>query len=84
MEAKQKYNYLNWLQEDGEESTGDSIDRWKVHCKITLESDILLTVQKGDLTQFSADMVVNAALKPYGGLAAALSEAAGPVTESLE
>ncbi|XP_072469894.1 protein mono-ADP-ribosyltransferase PARP14-like [Notamacropus eugenii] len=80
-EVKQRYNCLVWLQEDGDESSGGSVDGQKVYCKITLESGILLTVQKGDLTQFSADVVVNAAnedLKHYGGLAAALSKAAGP------
>uniref|UniRef100_A0A6P5K8A3 Poly [ADP-ribose] polymerase n=1 Tax=Phascolarctos cinereus TaxID=38626 RepID=A0A6P5K8A3_PHACI len=80
-EAKQKYNCLIWLQEDGDESSGGTIDGQKVHCKITLQSGILLTVQQGDLTQFSADVVVNAAnenLKHCGGLAAALSKAAGP------
>uniref|UniRef100_A0A5F8GWC0 Poly [ADP-ribose] polymerase n=1 Tax=Monodelphis domestica TaxID=13616 RepID=A0A5F8GWC0_MONDO len=72
---------LFWLQENGDEGNGGSIDGQKVHCKITLESGILLTVQEGDLTQFSADVVVNAAnedLNHCGGLAAALSEAAGP------
>ncbi|XP_074070760.1 LOW QUALITY PROTEIN: protein mono-ADP-ribosyltransferase PARP14 [Macrotis lagotis] len=80
-QAKVKYNCLIWLQEDGNESNKDSIEGQNVHCKITLESGILLTVQKGDLTQFSADVVVNAAnedLKHHGGLAAALSKAAGP------
>ncbi|XP_044525986.1 protein mono-ADP-ribosyltransferase PARP14-like [Gracilinanus agilis] len=79
--AKQKFNCLIWLQENGEEGNGGSIDGQKIHCKITLESGILLTVQEGDLTQFSADVVVNAAnedLNHCGGLAAALSEAAGP------
>ncbi|XP_036600120.1 protein mono-ADP-ribosyltransferase PARP14-like [Trichosurus vulpecula] len=81
MEGKRKYNCTICLQEDIIDSSGGSTDGQKVHCRITLESGILLTVQKGDLTQFSADVVVNAAnedLKHYGGLAAALSEAAGP------
>uniref|UniRef100_A0A4X2KC79 Poly [ADP-ribose] polymerase n=1 Tax=Vombatus ursinus TaxID=29139 RepID=A0A4X2KC79_VOMUR len=81
MEAKRKYRCTIWLQEDEDDNSGDSINGKKVHCKITLESGILLTVQEGDLTQFSADVVVNAAnedLKHCGGLAAALSKAAGP------
>ncbi|XP_068921028.1 protein mono-ADP-ribosyltransferase PARP14-like [Petaurus breviceps papuanus] len=80
-EAKQKYNCLISLLEDGGESSGSSLNGQKVHCKITLECGILLTVQEGDLTKFSADVVVNAAnedLKHYGGMAAALSKAAGP------
>ncbi|XP_068921029.1 protein mono-ADP-ribosyltransferase PARP14-like [Petaurus breviceps papuanus] len=80
-EAKQRYNCLIWLLEDGGESSGSSFNGHKVHCKMTLECGILLTVQKGDLTQFSADVVVNAAnedLNHCGGLAAALSKAAGP------
>ncbi|XP_074157489.1 protein mono-ADP-ribosyltransferase PARP14 isoform X2 [Sminthopsis crassicaudata] len=80
-EAKLKYNCSIWLQEDGEENSGGNINGQKIYCQITLESGILLTVQKGDLTQFSADVVVNAAnetLKHCGGLAAALSKAAGP------
>ncbi|XP_072469897.1 protein mono-ADP-ribosyltransferase PARP14-like isoform X1 [Notamacropus eugenii] len=80
-EVKQRYNCLVWLQEDGDERSRENTDGQKVHCKITLESGILLTVQKGDLTQFSADVVVNAAnedLNHHGGLAAALSKAAGP------
>ncbi|XP_043849442.1 protein mono-ADP-ribosyltransferase PARP14-like [Dromiciops gliroides] len=81
MEAKQKYSCSICLLEDGDESNGSSIDGQKVHCELTLESGILLTVQQGDLTQFSADVVVNAAnknLQHLGGLAAALSKAAGP------
>ncbi|XP_068921027.1 protein mono-ADP-ribosyltransferase PARP14-like [Petaurus breviceps papuanus] len=80
-EAKQKFNCFIWLQEDGDKSSGSSADGQNVHCKITLESGVLLTIQKGNLTQFSADVVVNAAnedLKHDGGLAAALSKAAGP------
>ncbi|XP_036601137.1 protein mono-ADP-ribosyltransferase PARP14-like isoform X1 [Trichosurus vulpecula] len=80
-EAKRRYNCLICLQEDvGESSRGSTVGQ-KIYYKITLESGILLTVQKGDLTQFSADVVVNAAnedLKHSGGLAAALSKAAGP------
>ncbi|XP_043850620.1 protein mono-ADP-ribosyltransferase PARP14-like [Dromiciops gliroides] len=81
MEAKQKYSCSICLLEDGDEKSGSSIDGQKVHCEITLESGILLTVQQGDLTQFSADVVVNAAnedLQHLGGLAAELSKAAGP------
>ncbi|XP_043852360.1 protein mono-ADP-ribosyltransferase PARP14 isoform X2 [Dromiciops gliroides] len=81
MEAKQKYRCSICLLEDGDESSGSSIGGQKVHCEITLESGILLTVQEGDLIQFSADVVVNAAnedLQHFGGLAAALSKAAGP------
>ncbi|XP_044525985.1 protein mono-ADP-ribosyltransferase PARP14-like [Gracilinanus agilis] len=81
MEAKKMFNCLIRLQEDGDEKSGGNDHRQKVYCKITLESGILLTVQKGDLTQFPADVVVNAAnenLKHDGGLAGALSEAAGP------
>uniref|UniRef100_F6PTL6 Poly [ADP-ribose] polymerase n=2 Tax=Monodelphis domestica TaxID=13616 RepID=F6PTL6_MONDO len=84
MEAKSKFNCLIRLLEDGDEGNGGSIDGQKVHCKITLGSGILLTVQKGDLTQFPADVVVNAAneeLQHHGGLAAALSEAAGPALQ---
>ncbi|XP_036600566.1 protein mono-ADP-ribosyltransferase PARP14-like [Trichosurus vulpecula] len=80
-EAKQRYNCLIWLQEDVDESSGAITVGQKIYYKITLESGILITVQKGDLTQFSADVVVNAAnqdLQHAGGLAAALSKAAGP------
>ncbi|XP_072469901.1 protein mono-ADP-ribosyltransferase PARP14-like isoform X2 [Notamacropus eugenii] len=81
METKRKYSCTIWLQEDVDGTSGGSIDGQKVPFKITLESGILLTVQAGDLTHFSADVVVNEAnedLKHYGGLAAALFEAAGP------
>ncbi|XP_074070757.1 protein mono-ADP-ribosyltransferase PARP14-like isoform X1 [Macrotis lagotis] len=80
-EAKLKHNCLICPQEDEEKSSGGSIDEQKIHCKITLESGILLTVQEGDLTQFLADVVVNATneeLKHHRGLAAVLSKAAGP------
>ncbi|XP_068921019.1 protein mono-ADP-ribosyltransferase PARP14-like [Petaurus breviceps papuanus] len=81
MEAKERYSCSIRVQEEGEESSMNGIDGHKVHCKTTLECGILLTVQEGDLTQFSADVVVNAAnedLKHCRGLAAELSKAAGP------
>ncbi|XP_072469905.1 protein mono-ADP-ribosyltransferase PARP14-like [Notamacropus eugenii] len=77
-EAKEKYSCSIWLQEDVDKRSGGSVDGQKVHCKVTLESGVLLTLQEGDLTQFSADVVVIAANEDLKHLEAALSEVAGP------
>ncbi|XP_058151669.1 protein mono-ADP-ribosyltransferase PARP14 isoform X1 [Dasypus novemcinctus] len=63
-----------------EKETG-STDGKKCCSQAELAPGVWLTVQQGDLTRFPAEVVVNAAneeLRLSGGLAAALSKAAGP------
>ncbi|XP_015284501.1 PREDICTED: poly [ADP-ribose] polymerase 14-like [Gekko japonicus] len=85
--AKQQFNCLIRLQEDGEELEKDD-DNGNVHegcgklcCEVKMGNGIVVAVRKGDLTCYPADVVVNASnedLKHIGGLADALLQAAGP------
>nr|XP_020635228.1 poly [ADP-ribose] polymerase 14-like isoform X1 [Pogona vitticeps] len=76
-EVKTSFGCLILLQKNGasEEKVGSP------HAKITLNTGVVVEARKGDLTRFPADVVVNASneeLKHIGGLAEALSRAAGP------
>uniref|UniRef100_K7F6P0 Poly [ADP-ribose] polymerase n=1 Tax=Pelodiscus sinensis TaxID=13735 RepID=K7F6P0_PELSI len=84
-EAKHQFNCLIRLQEDGEEQREDSEikndTKTQLRYKTTLQDGVVVAVYKGDLCSHPTDVVVNAAneqLKHIGGLAEALSQAAGP------
>ncbi|XP_066467944.1 protein mono-ADP-ribosyltransferase PARP14 [Tiliqua scincoides] len=81
IEAKEVYNCLLRLQEDAEDS-GEMNERIGHPCaEIKLKDGVVVEVHKGDLTRYPVDVVVNASnedLKHIGGLADALSRAAGP------
>uniref|UniRef100_A0A8C6YBM9 Poly [ADP-ribose] polymerase n=1 Tax=Naja naja TaxID=35670 RepID=A0A8C6YBM9_NAJNA len=85
--ARQWFNCLIRIQEDTEEveetgEEGNSYGEKQQSCyKVKLGNGILVVLQKADLTQCSADVVVNASngeLMHIGGLASRLLEAAGP------
>ncbi|EGV92682.1 Poly [ADP-ribose] polymerase 14 [Cricetulus griseus] len=79
-EIKRLYGCVIELQEGGEKEKG-SLKEQKCHLQIDIAPGVMLIVQQGDLAQFAVDVVVNAAnenLKHLGGLAQALSNAAGP------
>ncbi|XP_035129922.2 protein mono-ADP-ribosyltransferase PARP14 isoform X6 [Callithrix jacchus] len=79
-EVKRLFGCFIELQEN-EEKEGGSPAGQKFFSRTDLASGVVLIVQQGDLAQLPVDVVVNAAnedLKHYGGLAAALSKAAGP------
>ncbi|XP_036098481.1 protein mono-ADP-ribosyltransferase PARP14 [Molossus molossus] len=60
---------------------GGDTDGQTCSCRTELAPGVSLIVQQGDLTQFPVEVVVNSAnedLRLSGGLAAALSKAAGP------
>ncbi|KAH0621327.1 hypothetical protein JD844_022484 [Phrynosoma platyrhinos] len=88
--AKQQFNCLIRIQEgkdyDEEESEDEKgFERRKQCCEIKLRNGIVVTVHRGDLTCFAADVVVNASneeLQHIGGLADALLKAAGPQLQS--
>lgn len=64
-----------------EEKEGGGAVGQKCFCQAVLVPGVSLIVQQGDLTRFPVEVVVNAAnenLRHSGGLAAALSKAAGP------
>nr|XP_048310125.1 protein mono-ADP-ribosyltransferase PARP14-like isoform X1 [Myodes glareolus] len=74
------YGCIIELQEGAEKDKG-SLDEQKCLLQKDIAPGVTLIVQQGDLTRFPADVVVNAAnenLKHLGGLALALSNAAGP------
>lgn len=78
-EIKRLYGCIIELQEDGERETGSL--QGKCHLQKDIAPGVTLIVQQGDLAQFPVDVVVNTAnehLKHIGGLALALSKAAGP------
>ncbi|XP_048342505.1 protein mono-ADP-ribosyltransferase PARP14-like [Sphaerodactylus townsendi] len=86
--AKQQFNCLIRLQEDGEEPEKDDDDDGNIHegcgklcCEVKMRNGVVVAVRKGDLTCYPVDVVVNASnedLKHIGGLADALLRAAGP------
>ncbi|XP_043380894.1 protein mono-ADP-ribosyltransferase PARP14 isoform X6 [Chelonia mydas] len=85
--VKQQFNCLIRLQEDGEEQREDGEvsnvykKQGQPHCEKILQDGVAVAVYKGDLCSHPADVVVNASnedLKHIGGLAEALSKAAGP------
>uniref|UniRef100_A0A8D0HJ09 Poly [ADP-ribose] polymerase n=1 Tax=Sphenodon punctatus TaxID=8508 RepID=A0A8D0HJ09_SPHPU len=90
--AKEQFNCLIRLQEDGEELEEEGEGSSMAHKKlgqlfyeIVLQDGVVITVYKGDLTRHQVDVVVNAAnedLQHIGGLAGALLNAAGPELQS--
>ncbi|XP_037859335.2 protein mono-ADP-ribosyltransferase PARP14 isoform X1 [Chlorocebus sabaeus] len=80
-EIKRLFGCYIELQENEEVKEGGSPSGQKCFSRTALAPGIVLIVQQGDLAQLPVDVVVNASnedLKHYGGLAAALSKAAGP------
>ncbi|XP_034371290.1 protein mono-ADP-ribosyltransferase PARP14 [Arvicanthis niloticus] len=83
-EIKHQYGCIIELEEDkeeGEEEEEDSTKEQKCHLQRDIAPGVKLMVHEGDLSRFSADVVVNAAnenLKHISGLALSLSKAAGP------
>ncbi|XP_070262437.1 protein mono-ADP-ribosyltransferase PARP14-like isoform X2 [Myotis yumanensis] len=72
--------FVELLQNEGKKEGGGS-DGQKCSCRTELAPGVSLIVQQGDLTRFPVEVVVNAAnedLRLSGGLASALSKAAGP------
>ncbi|XP_070262430.1 protein mono-ADP-ribosyltransferase PARP14-like isoform X2 [Myotis yumanensis] len=72
--------FVELLQNEGKKEGGGS-DGQTCSCRTELAPGVSLIVQQGDLTRFPVEVVVNAAkedLRLSGGLAAALSKAAGP------
>ncbi|KAG8430907.1 hypothetical protein GDO86_019771 [Hymenochirus boettgeri] len=88
--AKNKYDCVIHLQEDGEGEDGedgedgflsDVLSKDVPHYQVTLQHGVSIAVYKGDLTRHCVDVVVNASnedLKHIGGLAFALMKSAGP------
>ncbi|XP_015674623.1 protein mono-ADP-ribosyltransferase PARP14 [Protobothrops mucrosquamatus] len=85
--ARQRFNCLIRIQESKEEveETGEDGngygEKQQLCYEVKLGNDIVVILQKADLTQCSADVIVNASneeLMHIGGLASRLLEAAGP------
>nr|XP_048310122.1 protein mono-ADP-ribosyltransferase PARP14-like [Myodes glareolus] len=79
-EIKRLYGCIIELQEGAEKDKG-SLKEQKCLLQKDIAPGVTLIVQQGDLARFPADVIVNAAnenLKHIGGLALALSNAAGP------
>ncbi|CAM4533985.1 unnamed protein product [Lepidochelys kempii] len=85
--VKQQFNCLIRLREDEEEQREDGEvsnvykKQGEPHCEKILQEGVAVAVYKGDLCSHPADVVMNASnedLKHIGGLAEALSKAAGP------
>nr|XP_031536359.1 protein mono-ADP-ribosyltransferase PARP14 isoform X2 [Vicugna pacos] len=79
-EVRRLFGCLIELQKD-EEKEGGSTGGQRCLFRTDLAPGVSLIVQQGDLTRFPVEVVVNAAsadLQLTGGLAAALSKAAGP------
>ncbi|XP_033019276.1 protein mono-ADP-ribosyltransferase PARP14 [Lacerta agilis] len=84
-EAKQSFHCLIRLQKEGEEKGNFDEKLGHPHAKIILKHGVVIEAQKGDLTRYSVDVVVNASnedLKHIGGLADALLKVAGPQLQS--
>ncbi|KAM4889417.1 protein mono-ADP-ribosyltransferase PARP14 [Thomomys bottae] len=80
-EVRRLFGCFIELQENKGKKEVGSGELQKCLFKRKLSPGVMLIAQKGDLTQFPVDVVVNAAnetLRPIGGLAAALFRAAGP------
>ncbi|XP_055982684.1 protein mono-ADP-ribosyltransferase PARP14-like [Sorex fumeus] len=83
-EVKRQFGCFIELQEN-EEKEGGGSDGQKCYLRMDVSPGVSLSVQQGNLTRFPVEVVVNAAnedLKHFGGLAAALSKAAGPELQS--
>ncbi|XP_042330729.1 protein mono-ADP-ribosyltransferase PARP14-like isoform X2 [Sceloporus undulatus] len=88
--AKQQFNCLIRIQDDKDDNEEESEDEKGFEgrrqcCEFKLRNGIVVTVHRGDLTCFAADVVVNASneeLQHIGGLADALLKAAGPQLQS--
>ncbi|XP_054133838.1 protein mono-ADP-ribosyltransferase PARP14-like [Melozone crissalis] len=89
LEAKQKYSCFIRIKEEEEEEeqkggkAGNKVKK-KMYCEKNLPGGITLGVYRGDLCDYPVDVVVNASnekLKHIGGLAEALSRAAGPALQ---
>ncbi|KAF6385251.1 poly(ADP-ribose) polymerase family member 14 [Rhinolophus ferrumequinum] len=79
-QAKRLFDCFIELQQNEEEEKGGGADGQKRFSRADLAPGVSLIVQQGDLTQFPVEVVVNSAngdLRHSGGLAAALSKAAG-------
>ncbi|XP_003941705.3 protein mono-ADP-ribosyltransferase PARP14 isoform X1 [Saimiri boliviensis] len=79
-EVRRLFGCFIELQENAEKEGGSPAGQ-KYFSRTDLAPGVVLIVRQGDLAQLPVDVVVNAAnedLKHYGGLAAALSKAAGP------
>ncbi|XP_063577799.1 protein mono-ADP-ribosyltransferase PARP14 isoform X1 [Pongo abelii] len=80
-EIKRLFGCYIELQENEEMMEEGSPVGQKCFSRTVLAPGVVLIVQQGDLARLPVDVVVNASnedLKHYGGLAAALSKAAGP------
>ncbi|KAM9224811.1 protein mono-ADP-ribosyltransferase PARP14 [Dugong dugon] len=84
-EARRQFGCCIALQKDEDKKEGGSASGKQCCARVCLAPGVSLVVQQGDLTQFPVEVVVNASnesLKHSGGLAAALSKAAGPELQS--
>ncbi|XP_075412443.1 protein mono-ADP-ribosyltransferase PARP14 [Tenrec ecaudatus] len=84
-ETKRRFGCFIELQEDEERADGGHAAGQHCCAKALLAPGVSLLVQRGDLTRFPVDVLVNAAnevLKHDRGLAGALSKAAGPDFQS--
>ncbi|OWK63178.1 Poly [ADP-ribose] polymerase 14 [Lonchura striata] len=86
LEAKQKFSCLIRIKEEEEQKGGKAGDKVKreVYYEKKLPGGIMVGVYKGNLCHYPVDVVVNASnekLKHIGGLADALSRAAGPALQ---
>ncbi|XP_032920371.1 protein mono-ADP-ribosyltransferase PARP14-like isoform X2 [Catharus ustulatus] len=85
LEAKQKFNCFIRIKE--EEHKGRKVDdkvKRKVYYEKSLPGGIVIGVYRGNLCDYPVDVVVNASnedLRRIGGLADALSRAAGPALQ---
>ncbi|XP_049733945.1 protein mono-ADP-ribosyltransferase PARP14 [Elephas maximus indicus] len=84
-EARRLFGCSIELQEDEEKTEGGGPSGKQCCARVDLVPGVSLVVQQGDLTHFPVEVVVNASnesLNHVGGLAAALSKAAGPELQS--
>uniref|UniRef100_A0A8C5TPM5 Macro domain-containing protein n=1 Tax=Malurus cyaneus samueli TaxID=2593467 RepID=A0A8C5TPM5_9PASS len=87
LEAKQKFSCFIRIKEEEDEQkdekVGDKV-KGKLYYEQNLPGGVVVGVYKGDLCNYPVDVVVNASnenLKHIGGLADALSRAAGPALQ---